>query len=102
MHSCTSLRAILSRDFVVYVFYVETVPVPQTISRQNHCEDQCRPWRPADLPPYHHPYLVDTQTKCIDVIPTLWVMPHALGLGVLTTQDEYFALLERAFYRDFL
>ncbi len=27
--------------------------------------------------------------------------PHALGLGVLTTQDELLALLERAFYRDF-
>ncbi len=28
----TRLRSILSRDFLLYLFYVETVPVPQTIS----------------------------------------------------------------------
>ena len=37
---------------------------------------------------YHHPYLGDAQTKGIDVIPKPWATPHALSLGVLTTQDE--------------
>jgi len=36
----------------------------------------------------NHPYLGDAQTKGIDVIPKPWVTLHALGLGVLTTQDE--------------
>ena len=34
----TRLRSILSRDFVVYVFYVETVPDPQTVLRQNYLQ----------------------------------------------------------------
>jgi len=77
-----------SRDFLFYVVYIETVPVRQTISRQNYWEEWCRPWRLADLPPYHHPYLGNAQTKGIDDIPKPWVTPHALSLGVFTTQDE--------------
>ena len=97
-----SLRCILLCDFVVYVFYIETAPVPPTVLRQNYCEDRCQPWRPADFPPQHCQYLGDTQTRGIGVISTPWAIVPELGLGIFTTQDEQFALLERAFYHDFL
>ena len=38
---------------------------------------------PRGFGPYHGMWLEDTQTKCMGVIPTPWVMACALGLGVL-------------------
>jgi len=35
---------------------------------------------PSGFGPYHSMWLEVSQTKCIGVIPTPWVMTHALGL----------------------
>jgi hypothetical protein len=47
----TSLGDIYSRDFVLYVLYVETVPVPQTpLANKLFVNTRCQPWRPAAWP----------------------------------------------------
>ncbi len=47
----TSLGDIYSSDFVLYVLYVETVPVPQTpLANKLFVNTRCQPWRPAAWP----------------------------------------------------
>jgi hypothetical protein len=47
----TSFGTIYSRDFVLYVLYVETVPVPQTpLANKLFVNTRCQPWRPAAWP----------------------------------------------------
>ena len=51
---------------------------------------------PSGFGSYHGMWLEDAQTKCMDVIPTPWVMARALDLGVLPPPLEWLALHERA------
>ncbi len=55
-----------------------------------------------DLPPYHHPYLGDAQSKGINVIPTLWVIIHALGLGVTQVSAPISMYIQHRIYHYFL
>ncbi len=51
---------------------------------------------PSGFGPHHGMWLEDAQTKCIDVIPTPWVMTHALGLVSFHPQHQQLAPLYRA------
>jgi hypothetical protein len=49
------------------------------------------------LPLYHRPQHGSTPTKRIDVVPTPWEMPPALGLGAVHCGGEHYAPLHTAF-----
>ncbi len=49
------------------------------------------------MPLYHHPRCGGTPTERIDVVPTPWVTPHALGLGGVHCGSEHYAPLHTAF-----
>jgi hypothetical protein len=40
--------------------------------------------------PYHGLWLDDTPTKHIGIIPTPWMMTHALGLGICLLQPKLY------------
>ena len=84
----TSLTPILLRDFVVYVFYVETVPDPQTAFANKLFAKPVSTMVSGRDAPYHRPYPGDARTKCIDLIPTPWAMTRALGLTRVPLQHK--------------
>jgi hypothetical protein len=51
------------------------------------------------LPLYHCPRRGGTPTEHIDVVPTPWATPPALGLGAVHCGGEHYAPLHTAFYR---
>jgi hypothetical protein len=55
----------------------------------------------AGLPPYHHPYLGDAQTKGIDVIPISGAVIPALGLGANEVSAPICIYIRHRFYRYF-
>ena len=84
----TSLGAIYSRYFLLYVFYVETVPDPQTAFANKLFAKPVSTMVSGRDAPYHRPYMGDARTKCIDLIPTPRAMTRALGLTRVPLQHK--------------
>ncbi len=75
----TSLRSILSHDFLLYVILHRIVSGPKTPSAAQLLRKTGVTMVTSGYGLYHGLWLDDTPTKHIDIIPTPWLMMRALG-----------------------
>jgi hypothetical protein len=87
----TSLSGIYSRAGGSTLSYVHSYQVRNTLLRINYLTCLVSTMASSGFGPYHGMWLEDAQTKCIGVIPTPWVMTHALGLVSFHPQHQQLA-----------
>ena len=70
------------------ISHIHSYQVRNTLLRINYLTCLVSTMALSGFGPYHSMLLEDAQTKCIGVIPTPWLMTHALGLVQFPPQHE--------------
>ena len=84
----TRLEPVYSRAGESRVSYVHSYPVQNTLLQIIFLTCLVSTMVPSGFGPYHGMWLEVTQTKCIGVIPTPWVMMLTLGLVSFPRQHK--------------
>jgi len=82
------LNPIYSRAGGSTISYVHSYQVRNTLLRINYLTCLVSTMASSGFGPYHGMLLEDAQTKCVIVIPTPWLMTHALGLVQFPPQHK--------------